>query len=162
MIIGITLLAKITIVRVYIPTSESRNIISGLGPFNPAILNNMDRNLTTAVFSSYTLGFLADRTSVVSISSSTCKTSDCVSYILTGGLYKTVPDPSNITTTESNGGTIYVVENAPGYQLDFSEGSKDLFQWSDCRIYPVETTAIAFCLRNSDDHLYAGELDVMR
>ena len=52
---------------------------------------------------------------------------------------------------------MYVVENAPGYQLDFSYGPDDLFQWSDCRIYPVATTAIAFCLKNVDDYLFAGK-----
>ena len=138
----------------FLPTSPAQNITSGLGPFDPTILNYMDRNLTTAMFSSYTLGYLADRTSVISMP---CKSSDCASYFLTGGIYRTVPDPLNITTTEANGGTSYVVENAPGYQLDFSYGPKALFQWSDCRIYPVETTAIAFCLKNSDDYLFSGE-----
>jgi hypothetical protein len=89
-------------------------------------------------------------------STTTCNQSnDCQSYLLTGGLYGTTPNPSNLTAKETNGGTIYLVENAPGYVLEFSVAN-DIFQWADCRIYPVSTTALAFCLKNSEGNLIAG------
>ena len=160
MVLGIALLANITIVTAYLPTSPAHRIISGLGPFNSSSVSTVDPNLLTLVFLSYTLGFLTDRTSVLSIPASTqqCNSSnECLSYLLTGGLYRTIPDPSNLTNEEINGGTIYIVEIAPGYLLAYSLGQKHIFQWSDCRIYPAGLTALAFCLKNSNDDLIAGK-----
>ena len=109
-------------------------------------------------FLSYTLGFLTDQTSVVSTtpSNSSCTSAgECLSYLLPGGLYRTNPNPAN-TTTKVNGGEIYIVESAPGYQVDFAYGPPNMFQWSDCHIFPVNETAIAFCLKTVNYDLFAG------
>src|SRR5438270_2120184 len=158
-VLGITLLARISIITTFIPTTQVHDIDSGLGSFNPKALSGVDPSLTTLIFLSYTLGFLADRAGVISTPPSTaCQINGkCSSYLLTGGLYRTIPDPSNITMEEANGGTVYVVQNAPGYNLEFNLCEKEMFLWSDCHIYPAQSTALAFCLKSSDSGLLAGE-----
>ena len=153
---GVVLLSNINVVTSFIQTSTTQNIVSGLGPFNPDVTKSTPIVDLRLVFMAYTLGFLNDRTSVTASPPSTdaCKANDtCLSILLPGGLYRTTPSPYNLTSE----GTIYIVDKAPAYHLEFTLGPSDLFQWSDCQIYPVQSSALAFCSKNVDDDLFVGE-----
>lgn len=152
------LLVRTHIVSGFVATTQATSIVAGYGNFNASIITIFTPSEVAFAFATNTYGFLSDPTQVVLFPPVTpaCRSSDnCLSVFLPGGLSYVQPNPLDLLPQELNDGSTYVIENAPGYQLEFYFG-QIIFSQSDCHAYQAGSTALAICLSNIDGALSIG------
>ena len=159
--LGIILLVDVDVKSTYIPTTPGSTIIAGLGTFNAS--------LAPPFYSALPLDFLLNidgilgdsgRVSSVSSSRSECSNTsvECWSGKLPGGIDSVIPDPVQ-SSLNTNGGNTYIVESAPGYEVDFfplEGGNLTVDIAADCRVYASLLVAFQICVRGIDNDLMIG------
>lgn len=154
--VGALLLLNTVISPIFIPTTDAEVVNSGFGKFNASLVDGVDPDQIVLSLLIQTGSFLLDNADIITFRpfNPACESSggDCFSVVLPGSL----PSGLNISPDHKNDGIVYIVENAPGLQLDFYTGPQLLFQEPDCRIYATGTTALAVCLKNVNDSLSFG------
>jgi hypothetical protein len=150
------LLVKTHIVPGFVPITPATSIVAGIGTLNYTVVGPLTPSEVAFIFATNTYGFLSDPTLVIQFPpvTSACRSSDnCLSVFRPGGLNNV--RPKLLLPQELNGGSIYVTQNAPGYQFEFYPGQL-VFSQSDCHAYQAGNTALAICLRNIDNALSIG------
>ena len=116
-------------------------------------------------FSTWSYGILTVSKFVTGISSETCNQADCLSVFLPGGLEIARLKTGNLNSTLLNGTALdnsatILINNAPGYQLDFFAMEPDFsFDPKDCMIYGQQRgEGLQICLASVNSTLKAGFL----
>ena len=162
------LLSNISLDISFIPVADIDDVIAGMLKFNRSIAIAEDIPLTLPATFMFNLNLLYDPKSAISIPpvSKDCITSkfDCYSYFLPGALHKVNIENRKsgvleIPQEDRYDATIYVIENVPGYQLEFFPIKREVeFKEVDCQIlgrYP-SAFLISMCMKNVDGDLMAG------
>lgn len=129
-------------------------VVNGYGNFNISRVYGTDPNSVVLSFLLRTASFLISATTVASIPPFTaaCKLAgpNCISIVMPGEM------PSGVYNTTSDSESVYIVIDAPGYQLEFYIDSTASFSEADCHIYGAGTTPLALCFRNINNTLSFG------
>jgi hypothetical protein len=144
--------ANVTYKNIYTPysydigtTNATQRVVAGLVPSSPYGLGNVTASWVNILASSYTMGFITDPRFATSIDPVMCSGNDCLSIFLPGGMDAVRYDDSTDATTLFNGDfsgdyTAIVVNNAPGYQIEYGsiKSVDNEFQFDpnvDCKTY---------------------------
>lgn len=150
-------------------TSSSANqplqVIAGLAPLNATNLNFAPPALVSLYITVYNMGFMTDPKFVASVPPISCSSSpNCTSIFLPGGLELARLQGNDSTATlfgqDLPGDyTTIVIENAPGFHLEFSSlGRGFVFDPSVCRLYGESIgDGIYICLAKDGPTMVAGK-----
>jgi hypothetical protein len=158
--LSIILLADVNPELTYIPTTNGTSILGGLGLLDASLAPANNVNLQID-FTLNLNNILTDSTKVSSFSSSRPECSpdsvQCWSSLIPGGMENIVPDPVQ-SSADANGGDTYVVDSAPGYEVEFFPFQNDdnLNISQDCRTYSNLLTAFELCIKNRHPDLIIG------
>jgi hypothetical protein len=134
-------------------------ISGGNGVFDPR-LGDVFKQTSGPYLGSLFLYMLRDTSISIPVNPVTegCSAESCISYLLPGGIGNVQPWPT-FETLETKAATNYVVQRAPGYQLDFWEPQADI-SWStgSCRIYGTNSSALQLCMQTAGSYASTGEL----
>lgn len=90
-----------------------------------------------------------------------CTGLGCEGYFLPGlpSYIHFDPTTPNLTATEYPDATTFIQQNAPGYQLDFSDidiNTDPSVTLEDCRVYGLSILALQICLKQANNSMLAG------
>ena len=167
------MLSNISLNTRYIRIGEIDNILAGMPPFNLSSITAENASISLPGNFMFNTNLLYNPKSTISISplSKDCQAFgiDCYSYFLPGPLDRVNTGNGDgrvlsIPPVDRRNATHYVVETAPGYQLEFSPFRETiLFTELECRIIGVWPSVhlIDVCLKNVGDDLMAGTKFIM-
>lgn len=154
--VGALLLLNTVISPTFIPITDAEVVNTGFGKFNASQVVGVDPDQIVLSLLIQTGSFLIDNNDIITFRpfNPACESTggDCFSIVMPGAL----PSNLDISPDHKNDGIVYIVDNAPGLQLDFYTGPQLSFQEPDCRIYAAGTSALALCLKNVNDSLSFG------
>lgn len=166
-VLGVILLSSVQIDPTYLLIGQGVSVIAGLGQFDVSLALSTPGNFVALWFMLHISSLLVDpRIAIPAMSTSTaCQKpgDDCVAYILPGELdwIKINGTDSKILIDVDNpdDATSVLVENAPGYLLEFSSFQNiSVFGEADCRIYGASYgRPLNLCLKNVEDVLLGGD-----
>lgn len=152
--LGHVLLFKTDIFSTLIPETDATVVVNGYGNVNASRVYGTDPNSVVLSFLLRTGSFLISASTVASIPPFTaaCKSAalNCVSLVLPGDM------PPGVYNVTSDSESVYIVADAPGYQLEFYVDSTASFSEADCHIYGAGITPFALCFRNINSTLSFG------
>jgi hypothetical protein len=149
---------------IYTPGNNSIvYIVAGLAPLNAFL--QVPQSIIDVYFQMYTKDILMDVTLIKQIGPMTCSGPDCTSIFLPGGLplVRLANGGSNATIfeePETNGPSAFIVNNAPGYHLEFYPIPLVFVfnQAKDCATHGgLDSEAIHICISAVGTQIYAGE-----
>ena len=157
--------------NIYTPIpSQEIAVVAGLVPVNnmlalfPAALGTIIPLEDAAAFvMTFAYGLLLDTRFATSISPLACSGSNCTSFFLPGGAELARPIYGNETlfgTQVWDDSTALLVNQAPGYQLEFSpiEDSFEFNTSTDCNTYGLTVgDGLHACIASDGNKLVAGE-----
>ena len=153
--LGVVLLSNISFNSAYHGVSLFP-VTAGLSPINASIADQLTSNLAAVTFASYYRSLLLDNTHVIRIPPLSCSGDDCFSYFFPGGLDSIFPRPGSYQQFPA--ATAYVVNDAPGYQIEFypiSSSDPQLIT-GDCQVFGTPFSALQICIKKVDSNLIAG------
>lgn len=169
------LTANVTYENIYTPysynvdsTNATQRVVAGLVPPSSYGLSNVTQSVVNLLASSYTMGFITDPRFTTSIEPVICSGKDCVSIFLPGGIDTVRYDDNTDAKTLFSGDfpgdyTTIVVNNAPGYQIEYGSISSvdNEFQFdpnADCKTYLQSIgDGIHICMVEKGTQLYLGK-----
>ena len=153
--LGVVLLSNISFNSAYHGVSLFP-VTAGLSLINASIADQLTSNLAAVTFASYYRSILLDNTHVIRIPPLSCSGDDCFSYFLPGGLDSIFPRPSSYQQFPA--ATAYVVNDAPGYQIEFYpiSSSDPQLMTGDCQVFGTPFSALQICIKKVDSNLIAG------
>ncbi len=145
--------------------TQPLSVIAGLAPLNVSLLPTAPPELVSLFVTGYSMGFVTDPKFVTGLSPITCTNGPkCKSLFLPGGLdlVRFQGDNENATLFSTNlpgDYTTIVIENAPGFQLEFSSLSSGfVFNQSVCTLYGESIyNGIYICLAQDGPTMVAGQ-----
>lgn len=159
----LTMAANVTFKNVYTSSSHSAklNVVAGLAPINATYLAFAPKDLLSLYTATYIMGFITDPKFVISIPPLECSGDDCMAIFLPGGLDLARRDDANSTLfngKEEGDFTSIVIENAPGYHLEFDAlDANYTFDPSDCTVYEESIDdGLQICLKADGPRMLAG------
>jgi hypothetical protein len=161
------LLSSVQIDPTYLRIGEGESVLAGMGQFNVTLALSTPGNFVSLWFMLQISGLLVDPTiaTLAPSTSATCQKlgDDCVAYILPGELENIkingFDNKTLIDVDSPDEATSVLVENAPGYLLEFSplQGSP-VFGEGDCQIYGASYgRPLNLCLKNAGNVLLGGD-----
>jgi hypothetical protein len=158
--LGIVLLSDISINATYRIVEQFPVLQAGLSPMNASLLQTEYFNATAIdSFWWYFPSMLTDSKVSGAVAPIACSGQPCSSFFLPGPLSVIQFDPTspNVTNSFYPKATAFVQEDAPGYQIEYSDIIDDApFTLPDCRVFGLDGLAIQICLKRSGMSLLAG------
>lgn len=167
--------ANVTYKNIYTPysygidtTNATQNVVAGLVPPSLFGVSIVGQPVINLLASSYSMGFITDPRFATSIEPVTCSGKDCVSIFLPGGIdivrYDDSTDAISLFSGDFSGDyTTIVVNNAPGYQVEFAsvKSADSEFQFDpnvDCKLYLQSIgDGLYICMVEKDYQLFLGK-----
>lgn len=146
----------------YHPT-YSIPVLAGLAPINIQLLKYLPIAWMCVYFSANTYSILGASNFVTGISPIQCSGSDCTSIFLPGGVELARLQDGNLNSTLLNGtalnaSPVILINNAPGFQLEFSTITDYKFAGSDCATFGQQRgQGLHVCVGSNNATLYAGK-----
>jgi hypothetical protein len=160
--LGVVLLADVSFQRTYHSVHQIPVLQAGLPPMNTTFPSTDWFQITaTDYFWFYFPALLADAKISEPVAPVSCTGLGCQGYFLPGlpSYIHFDPTTPNLTATEYPDATTFIQQNAPGYQLDFSDidVNKDpSVTLEDCRVYGLSILALQICLKQDNNSMLAG------
>jgi hypothetical protein len=152
-LVGLLPLSTITTGDVYYPT-DNFPVVAGIAPFHDAVtainatIQQSDLNY---ILLGMTENILTDPSMVVDVDPLYCE-SNCTSIFLPGGLELVRrPDASTLYSKGHLEEPVIIVQNAPGYQLEFSPTNYAFNYNMDCNNYGTDWSSLYVCLAFDDN-----------
>ena len=146
---------------------QTVNVQAGLVPLNLTILNLIPQSDISVYFSSWSNGILESSKFVTRGSPIVCSGDNCTSIFLPGGIEIARLRNGNPNSTLLNtpglpltAGTAILVNNAPGYQIDFYPPDSDFSfnNKTDCALYgQTRGQGMYLCVGSTDAALVVGK-----
>lgn len=160
--LGIILLSEVSFIPTYHKVCQIPVLQAGLSPMNTTFLSE-DWFLATATdyFGFYFPALLADNKVSHSVPPVSCNGPSCQGFFLPGLPSDIRFDPTtpNISATDYPEATSFIQQDAPGYQIDFSEIDIAIdppVTLADCRLYGLSVLAVQICLKQANNSMLAG------
>jgi hypothetical protein len=169
--------AHVTVERVYTP-DISFPVTAGLSDLHTSVMAlerlNVISNSSSSATSSNTAtiqdtginmmitgstnSLLTDPNFVINVAPINCTSSDCKSLFLPGGMELVrYQNGSAINITSAPEDSILIVNNAPGFQVEY-EPSDYVFNYSaDCTMYGYAVSSFFSCLKFTGTNIISGE-----
>jgi hypothetical protein len=145
-------------------------VVAGLAPLNSSNLQWAPPQLASLYITAYNMGFITDPKFVTSVPPISCSSGpDCTSLFLPGGLELVRLQGQNGSGTLFGSNlpgdyTTIVIENAPGFHLEFSSlGTGFVFDPAVCRLYGESINdGIYICLAKDGPTMVAGKFRIIQ
>ena len=149
----IILLSDINFITTYPPVYEYDIMQAGLPPINASLVAGGTNLDATAEFWWSFPSLMTDQAVITTVPPLTCSGSDsCLSYFLPGPMTLVFYD-DNLPLTRANysDATALLVNDAPGYQVEYSQVANDesTLQDTDCQLYGMPWAALLICIKNA-------------
>jgi hypothetical protein len=162
-------IGNFTYATIYTPNwSPSMTVIAGLAPLNA--YSKVPVSVIDIYYQMFIKGILMDVTLKKDVTPLSCRGADCTSFVLPGGLDLVRlsdggPNSTLFQGPDYNGQTQAIIENAPGYHLEFFPIPEGYVfnQTEDCTTHNgTNNEAIHICVAASGSQILAGKLLVFR
>ena len=134
--IGIILLSDLTFTTTYPIVFQSRILNAGLSPLNASVLTPFDADAVSEFWWNFP-SLMTDQAITKTITPLTC--TNCTSYFFPGAMMTVEFDPGlpDIGRQNFSQAGVFIVNDAPGYQIDFAQVGPDYppFVEDDCKVY---------------------------
>jgi hypothetical protein len=161
-LIGIILLSDISIRPAYQEVFQSGVARAGLSPINASLvdISGFDTVATASFWWSFP-SLMTNTAEIATIPPLTCSGSSCLSYFLPGPITLLLFDEAlpMIETSDFQEADVLIVNDAPGYQLEFSQptgNDSKLNLNTDCRPYGISWAMIIICIKKVGNSLIGG------
>jgi hypothetical protein len=104
-----------------------------------------------------TNSILTDPGFVISVAPIACKSSDCKSLFLPGGMELVRSNGVAINTTLFPNESVIIVNNAPGFQLEYESSDYKFNYTTDCTMFGYDVSSFFACLKFNGQNITAGE-----
>jgi hypothetical protein len=138
-------------------------VYGGMAPFNAEALTALPTSVLCLYFGQWSYGILSSTRYTVGIEPNSCSGQNCTAVFLPGGIQAprqrtSLLNESLYDGTALNLSSSILVENAPGYQLEFSSINPNFtFDDSDCITYGKERgDGVYFCIGSNQSTFLAG------
>jgi hypothetical protein len=169
LLLSVLLFSNINIETTYVRVGPIEKVLSGMAVFNISFVSLLPPNHSMGFMMGFTdLLINPERSKAIPPTNPICQDhgNQCFSYVFPGSLVETDIITENQTLLsgldlDTRGSTALVVQDAPGYQLEYfpipSEGQY-LFDESNCRLFNGSSqNVVRICLKNINNTLLAGE-----
>ena len=160
-VLGIILLSDVTFKATYPEVYQSDVLRAGLSPLNASILSQAGFSSTAiSEFWWYFPSVMTNSAILTSTPPLTCSDPACFSCFLPGGMGIVEFDTNLPTIGKDNfsDATAFVVNDAPGFQIEYSPIDGDLvLEEDDCRVYGTDTVALQICVKQTASGLVGGK-----
>lgn len=100
---------------------------------------------------------LTDPGFVISVAPIACESSDCKTLFLPGGMELVRSNGAAINTTLFPNESVIIVNNAPGFQLEYEPATYEFNYTTDCTMYGYDVSSFFACLKFNGHNITAGE-----
>ena len=163
-LLGVVLLADVSLKPTYRELQEFPVLQSGLTPMNTSLV--YDPKFQFEATANFWWNFPSVMSSGFSIAPVTCSGNDCQSFWFPGPIssIQFAPGAAPVTDDDAPQATTFIEKSAPGYQIDFNpiDETKDPpMLLEDCRVFGIPIIAIQLCLKKTNDSsLLAGTVQI--
>lgn len=146
-VLGVILFSNVSFTTTYPIVDQFGIAFAGLSPINASVITPTDLDATTEFWWLFP-SLMTDQAAIATVPPLTCSGSSCVSYFIPGPIVFDANMPQ-ITNDNYSDATAWVVNDAPGYQIDYSSVTNEdpvLLPDDDCEPYGTDYAAILICV----------------